>query len=158
MFSKKDKTVKQIFGKYISKDKISSILLNTGKDLEEKKIAYILINIKEDNSQLENIKENVEFLEKNGVMVESIESILIKGSIGALPYDDGIDIRQKMEIIINTIKSSELMFNSCIYGIDICKYGNIGSNTRMSYTVIIPKLKEKLIKLFSLKDKEIKHV
>ncbi len=154
-----DKNVfSDLIDKYTPDIKTDLAQPNTDNPLEIKEIAYILISIKEDDNQLKNIKDIVIFLEENSVMVEIIEPVFIKGSIGALPFDTKKNKSEEIQKVINNLSSSNFSFQSCVYGIQNCRYGNIGSNNRMNFTVIIPNYQSVLNTLFSLNSKEIKSV
>jgi len=152
-FRRKDKSqreiIKKSFSNYLDENLIDSILQNHGLiDLRLKYINFILILVRDDSRQSQNIREALNIIQEHHGMIESITSTLVTVYFGVpLEQPNSKELRIGLVKELSERMGPDLAF---IHGACECPVGNVGNENRKAYTALIPGYKSKLSKLSTM--------
>jgi hypothetical protein len=152
-FNRQKRFLQNAFGKYLSNDTVEELMNNPSAlklEAEKKPIQFVLLFVKE--SGPDDFKGLIEAVTndclKYDAMIETMTATFISALFNVpLEQDDPKGSRVKLVANLSKIYGANL---SIVHGECECFVGNFGSNTRMSYTALIPGFKEIMKKLASL--------
>jgi hypothetical protein len=152
-FNRQKKFLQTVFGNYLNKDTVEELMNNPSAlelKAEKKPIQFVLLFVKE--SGPDDFKGLIEAVTndclKYDAMIETMTATFISALFNVpLEQDNPKGNRIKLVANLSKIYGTNL---SIVHGECECFVGNFGSNTRMSYTALIPGYKEIMKKLASL--------
>jgi hypothetical protein len=148
--------LKKAFSQYVSPKVAEDIVENRIPDgplteLTKKKIYYVFILVDDSdiNRTPDIISSVVQLAQDNNGIVDTITGSLIIIHCGFFA-DEGSPDENKKQLIEDLIKTHGNLL-SIIHGSETCVVGNVGGDSIMSFTALVPNYKEKLFRLASLK-------
>lgn len=117
-------------------------------DLSAKYLNFILILVRDDSKQPQNIRDTVNIIQEHDGMIESITSTLITAYFG-VPLEQPNSEQMRIDLVkeLSEKKGRDL---SIIHGACECPVGTVGNENRKAYTALLPDYKSKLRQLSSM--------
>jgi hypothetical protein len=142
-FFERRRALKQ-FSELVSEDFIEDILSGEFDEklpsLKEANIEYVLVGVRGETPALvsQHIGIVVDTAMRHGAIVDSVVSALVVVTFGMLPFQAGTDAEGNRFTLVNALQQEMGAHIKIVHGAETGCFGSLGSETRTTFSFLIP--------------------